>query len=91
MKTIKLLKLVGSFAENKDVAKEIKKEIISNIGNGVVLDFEGVDSATQSFVHAMISDIIRDGNLDKLSFKNCSETVKKIIILVTDYMQESVM
>ena len=39
-----------------------------------------------------ISDLIRkDGSqvLDKLSFKNCNETIKKIITIVVDYMQES--
>jgi hypothetical protein len=95
MHNIKLLKLVGSFAENKDVAQSLRKEeIIPTLdkGESVVLDFEGIDAATQSFIHALISDLIRIyGNevLDKVSFKNCNQTVQKIIGMVVDYMQES--
>jgi len=95
MITIKLFPRVGSFAENKDLAREIRiNEIIPALNNGkeVILDFSKVDSITQSFAHALISDLIRnygDGVLDKISFKNCSETVKKIINIVVEYMQES--
>ncbi|OGC03321.1 hypothetical protein A2276_00160 [candidate division WOR-1 bacterium RIFOXYA12_FULL_43_27] len=95
MTTIKLFPLVGAFAENKDLAREIR---LNNLvpalekGEEVTLDFEGVDSATQSFIHALISDLIRkygDEAIDKISFKSCSETVQKIITIVIDYMQES--
>lgn len=91
---IKLFKTVGSFAENKDFARQIRKEDISpalDKNEEVVLDFEKVDSATQSFIHALISDLIRNyGNkvLDNISFKNCNETIKKIINIVIDYMQQ---
>lgn len=94
MKTITLLPLVGSFAENKDLARSIRLEQIVPALEGeeeVTLDFQGVDSATQSFVHALISEIIRRYGievLDRLYFKNCSETVKTIITIVTEYMQE---
>ncbi|MBN1645892.1 STAS-like domain-containing protein [Candidatus Woesearchaeota archaeon] len=60
----------------------------------VDLNFEGVDSATQSFVHALISDVIRKYSveiIDRISFKNCSTTIRKIIEIVIDYMQESEM
>ena len=92
---IKLLGQVGSFAENKDIARSIRLEkIIPALEKGkeVILDFENIDSATQSFVHALISDVIRKfGNeaLDKISFKSCNETIKKIINIVINYMQES--
>lgn len=95
MKTIKLYQKVGSFAENKDVAKEIRlTDIIPAVQNNkeIVLDFENIDGATQSFVHALISDVIRkfgDDGLDLISFKSCNETVQKIIVIVTEYMQES--
>lgn len=94
MKTIKLFPATGSFAENKDIAREIRvNKIIPalNKNEEVIIDFKDVDSATQSFVHALISDIIRKYGveiLDKIFFKNCSDTVKKIISIVTDYMQE---
>lgn len=85
---------VGSFAENKDKARQIRTEKIEPLlqsQNEVILDFQGIDGATQSFIHALISEIIRiHGNdiLDKLAFKNCSEPVKQIISIVVDYMQQ---
>ena len=50
-----------------------------------------VSGVTQSFVHALISDLFRkygSGVLDKISFKACNEKVRKIVSMVTDYMQE---
>lgn len=95
MITIELFKLVGSFAENKDVAKNIRiKKILPALKNNeVTLDFKNVDSATQSFIHALISDVIRIHGievLDKIYFKNCSSTVKEIINIVVDYLQEGI-
>ncbi len=95
MKVIKLFKRVGVFAENKDIAKEIRsKEIVPALEDKqeIVLDFENIDAATQSFVHALISDLIRkygDDVLDRLLFKSCNENVQKIINIVVEYMQES--
>ncbi len=92
---IKIAAIAGNFAENKDLARDIRlNRIIPALekNDTVVLDFEGVEGATQSFIHALISDIIRKYGtevLDKLSFKNCNDTVKKIISIVVDYMQES--
>lgn len=94
MMHIKLFKQVGGFAENKDVARAIRlTQIVPAIEKGemVTLDFGGIDSATQSFVHALISDLMRkysNNVLDKISFKSCNETVQKIISIVVDYMQE---
>lgn len=95
MTEIKLFPQAGSFAENKDLAKDIRlNQIIPSLDKNVevVLDFQGVDSATQSFVHALISDVIRKYGaeaLDKIYFKNCGKTVQKIINIVVDYMQEA--
>ncbi len=92
---IKLFPIMGSFAENKDLARKIRLEkIIPALEKKqeIVLDFRGIDSATQSFIHALISDIIRKYGgeaLNQIAFKNCTETVKKIINIVVDYMQES--
>ena len=92
---IKLFESVGSFAENKDLARNIRmKKLIPAIDKGeeIILNFENIDSATQSFIHALISDLIRNYGsevLDKISFKNCNETTRKIINIVVDYMQES--
>lgn len=95
MKTIKLFKQTGAFAENKDVARDLRlKKIIPELekGRGIVLDFEKIDAATQSFIHALISDLIRkygDEVLDKISFKSCNGNVRQIIDIVVEYMQES--
>jgi len=92
---IKLLNIVGEFAENKDFARDVRlQKIIPELdaGGEVILDFEGVSGATQSFIHALISDLLRNYGsevLDKIGFKNCNEIVQKIINIVVDYMQES--
>lgn len=94
MKSFRIHAYAGAFAENKDVARDLRlKEIVPALeGQGdVVLDFEGVEATTQSFIHALISDLIRkygNGVLDRIEFKSCNETVKKIITIVSDYMQE---
>ncbi len=93
MKNLKLFPLVGGFAENKDKARDIRvQEIIPVLekGQNLILDFEKVDSITQSFAHALLSDLIRNYGidvLDRISFANCNETVSKIIEIVVDYMQ----
>ncbi|MFH1428358.1 MAG: STAS-like domain-containing protein [Candidatus Margulisiibacteriota bacterium] len=92
-KEIQLYPIVGSFAENKDLARALRlKEIIPAIDNNktVILNFEGIDSATQSFIHALISDLIRKYGvkvLDSILFKNCNEITQRIISIVVDYMQ----
>ena len=94
MKKINIFKRAGAFAENKDIAKEIRtQEIIPTLDQNdeVVLDFEKVDAATQSFIHALISDVFRKYGseaLDRVAFKSCNEKVEKIIGIVVDYMQE---
>lgn len=91
---IKLVSYVDSFAENKDLAKDIRlNQIIPSLDKKeeVVLDFEGIDSTTQSFIHALLSDLFRRYGadvLDNICFKNCNEIVQKIINIVISYMQE---
>jgi len=91
--TIKMIGSVGSFAENKDLAQKIRKnEILPALrkNHRVVLDFSGVNSTTQSFIHALISELIREYGinvLDRVMFKSCNDTVKRIISIVVEYMQ----
>ena len=95
MKEIKIFRRVGSFAENKDLAREIRiKELFPYVNNEkeLILNFEKVESTTQSFIHALISDVIRKkgaGALNNIYFKNCNDVIKKIIEIVTEYMQDS--
>jgi hypothetical protein len=94
MKPIVIFDRAGAFAENKDVARAIRvREIIPALDKKkeVVLDFSKVEAATQSFMHALISDVLRKFGpeaLDRIAFKSCNDTVKKIISIVADYMQE---
>jgi len=84
----------GAFAENKDTARNIRlNKIILSLATGkdIVLDIEKVEAATQSFIHALISDVLRKYGfevLDRMAFKSCNDTIKKIISIVVEYMQE---
>ena len=95
MTHIKIYKLAGQFADNKDLARELRlNKLIPALekNQNVIIDFEQVEGATQSFIHALISDLIRKyGNevIEKIQFKSCNETIKGIITIVVDYMQES--
>ncbi|OGD97612.1 hypothetical protein A3A49_01675 [Candidatus Curtissbacteria bacterium RIFCSPLOWO2_01_FULL_38_11b] len=93
--SIIVYKTAGNFAENKDVARKIRQDrIIPALEKSqeVILDFQKVESTTQSFIHALISALFRnygDDVLDRITFKNCNETVKKLINIVIEYMQLS--
>ncbi|MBP7670677.1 STAS-like domain-containing protein [Candidatus Gracilibacteria bacterium] len=94
-KTIRLRKIVGDFAENKDIAKKLRIEkIMPDLSKGyqIILDFDGISGATQSFIHALISDPIRELKnvaFDNLLYKNANEDIREIISIVYRYMQES--
>lgn len=96
MKSIELFYKTGDFAEDKDVARTIRiNEIDPEIKNNkiVQLNFAGVTSATQSFIHALISQVIRDNGvtaLDKIQFKNCNSRVKAIVEIVVEYVQDGI-
>lgn len=93
MKNINIFKNTGNFAEDKDLAKEIRlKKIMPSLkyDDEVVIDFAGVESTTQSFIHALLSEVIREFGsevLDRIAFKNCNANVRGIITIVVDYMQ----
>jgi len=95
MEIIKMLDLVGEFAENKDIAKKIRLEhLLPTLEKkqAVTFDFDGVKGATQSFIHALVSDALRKyPNIvyDNIFFKNTNENIQKIITIVYRYMQES--
>lgn len=91
--TINLYTHAGEFAENKDVARDIRVQHLLpalESGEQVVLDFDQITGATQSFIHALISEPFRlygSEMLDVILFKNCNDTVQKIIRIVVEYMQ----
>lgn len=96
MKTYSIKDAAGVFAENKDIAGEIRETFVLptlRVGDEIALDFAGVEGATQSFVHAMVSKAIREFGseaLDHIVFRHCNDSVRGIIEIVTDYMQESI-
>jgi hypothetical protein len=92
---IPLFSLIGDFAEDKDQAAAIRQSSIKPSlarGEKVVLDFTEVSLATQSFVHALISGVLRDEGdkaLDLLEFKGCVPGVRGIIETVVQYSLET--
>ncbi|MBL7694954.1 MAG: DUF4325 domain-containing protein [Ferruginibacter sp.] len=96
MTKISLFEYTGDFAENKDIAKSLRIEIIEHTikkGGKITIDFNSVTSATQSFIHALISEVIRVFGIDVLDsilFKNCNKQVKTIISIVVEYVQDGI-
>jgi hypothetical protein len=97
MTKIKLSDWVGDFAGDKDVAalirdRELRPALLSD-ETKVEIDFEDVSLATQSFVHALISQLVREPDLDalkRITFTNCSPSVQELIEIVAEYSQENV-
>ncbi|WP_431470330.1 STAS-like domain-containing protein [Sphingosinithalassobacter sp. LHW66-3] len=86
---------VGDFGEDKDAAAAIRRDTIAprvEKGQGVTLDFNGVNLVTQSFIHALISAVLRQRGeevLGLISFKNCGGSVRGIIETVVQYSLDS--
>lgn len=91
---IKIYDICGDFAENKDQARVVREKIKSQVSPGdekVIFDFSKVDSTTQSFIHALISEFFQkhgESALDRFEFKNCSKPVKSLITTVINYSLE---
>ena len=96
MTTINLYQQVGFFAENKDIAAKLRKETILptlNSGSSIEIDFSGITLATQSFIHALISDVLRQHGedvLSRLKFRNCEKAVRGIVEIVVQYVLETI-
>jgi hypothetical protein len=96
MRQIDIFEKAGVFAENKDIARDIRtQEIIPALESGekLTLNFDRVGSTTQSFIHALISDAIRKfGNdaLDEITFKSCNKNIQQLVKIVVEYMQEGI-
>src|SRR5207247_2494953 len=93
---IKVAELAGDFAEDKDLAATLRNRHLRTAvekKTEVVRDFSGVSLVTQSFVHALISDVLRTNGENALKyvvFKGCNDGVKGIIETVVQYSLESV-
>ncbi len=88
---IKVLEGKDIFAEDKDAAKRIRVEKILpalQVGENIILDFSSIQYATQSFIHALLGEALKQYNenaLDRIEFKNCSSQLRSIIELVVGY------
>ncbi len=92
---IKISECCGTFAENKDKARDLREEKIkpafSSSDEKITLDFSGVDSSTQSFIHALISHFFQsygEDALERFDFKGCNKTIKSLITTVINYSLE---
>jgi len=93
MKRILVSKHAGSFAGDKDAAALVRDSLLNpglKQGGNVIIDFKGVDLATQSFIHALLSNIIRSDPeaLGRITFENCNSSVQELIEIVAEYSQE---
>ena len=92
---ISIFEQAGDFAENKDIAKRLRENVIipaMRSGRAVTIDFSRVTGTTQSFIHALISGPMRQFRafaLDNLFFENCNAEVRAVVRIVFAYMQES--
>jgi len=91
---IKIKDIVGKFAENKDLAKKIREGKLipaTDKNEQVYLNFSGVDSSTQSFIHALISEIFQINGeecLELFHFQNCNKAIKSLVGTVINYSLE---
>lgn len=91
-KVIRISPIPGTgLAESKDDARAVRQEqILPALESGQVvrLDFVDVDFATQSFVHALISEAIRRYHADafeRMEFANCTDEVQQVVLTVFEY------
>ena len=91
-KTVSIFDCCGEFAENKDSAKSMRETVlrphIEAPDGRIILDFEGIDSSTQSFIHALLSDLLQVHGasiLDRIEFQSCNKSIKSLIATVVDY------
>jgi hypothetical protein len=81
---------VYDFEEDVEKASDIRENIIlPNINSGkmVVIDFAKVKFATQSFIHALMYKVIRDGQQigATLSIANCTNSTREAVMAVAAY------
>jgi hypothetical protein len=89
-----LIVTVKEFEENVEEAARIREqEILPSMSQGtmVVVNFAGVRFATQSFVHALMYKVIRDGQQlgSTLSIANCSRSTREAVMAVAAYAKVS--
>jgi hypothetical protein len=95
MKAIRIVETAGDFAEDKDLAASVRDEHLRpavEAHHKITIDFTGVSLVTQSFVHALISDVLRKGGegvLKLVVFRGCNDGVRGIVETVVQYSLEA--
>jgi hypothetical protein len=95
MTVIRIVDTAGDFAEDKDLAASVREEHLRpavDARRKITLDFTGVRLVTQSFLHALISDVLRKGGEEVLRFvvfKGCNDGVRGIVETVVQYSLEA--
>lgn len=88
---IRLAAGTSGFAEDKDEARRIRTATLLPAleqEQAVILDFSEVKYSTQSFVHALLGEVLqrfREPVLEKLEFRHCTPQLKSLVQLVVDY------
>jgi len=83
--------IIGGFIDDKDRAREIRVNTIMpaiESNRRVIIDFCNVQTSTQSFVHALIGEVLgkfKEPVLERLEFRHCSRQLKTLVELVVDY------
>lgn len=81
--------LIEPIAENNEKAAELRRDILLpsvREGRWVVLDFENVRFATQSFIHALLNEPLRTReSVLRLSFLKCTRATREAIHTVAAY------
>lgn len=90
--TIEIEPLPGtSIAEEKEVARFLREELIKPAlrrDEEVELDFARAQVVTQSFIHALLAEVIcrfEEKALDLLVFAHCSDEAKQVVDTVINY------
>lgn len=90
-KTVILNSGIDGFIDDKDEAKRIRLDVLLPTlekSEGVVIDFKNVKTSTQSFVHALLGEVLikyKEPALQRLEFRNCSPQLKTLVEIVVDY------
>ncbi|GMV19437.1 MAG: STAS-like domain-containing protein [Myxococcales bacterium] len=85
------VRLRGPVAQDKDAARDYRTRIVlPAVRNGLpcVVDFSGVELVTQSFAHALLSEVFRmEGQkaVELLDFKGCRDGVRTVVETVAHY------